>query len=270
MIAEAWDAAGLYQVGSFVGDSWKEWNGRFRDDVRDFVRGDDGSVSPRRGPVSRQPRYLWPRSSAKRNRASTSSPATTASLSTTWSLTTRSTTRRTAKPIATGRTTTAVGTAASRARPTDPAIEELRNRQVKNFLTVTMLSLGMPMIVMGDEVRRTQHGNNNAYCQDNEISWFDWTLLEKHADIRRFVKLLIDRRLLRDIGQRTQRVSLNRWLRGNQGLARRKTRSARLERLLAQPGARLEPSRKRSACSSHLECILGAARLRTADNSKQS
>ena len=72
----------------------------------------------------------------------------------------------------------------------DPAIETLRNRQVKNFLTVTLLSLGMPMILMGDEVRRTQRGNNNAYCQDNEISWFDWTLLEKHADVHRFVTLL--------------------------------------------------------------------------------
>ncbi len=72
----------------------------------------------------------------------------------------------------------------------DPAIEKLRNRQVKNFLTVTLLSLGLPMISMGDEVRRTQQGNNNAYCQDNETSWFDWTLLAKHADVHRFVTLL--------------------------------------------------------------------------------
>ncbi len=76
----------------------------------------------------------------------------------------------------------------------DPAVEKLRNRQVKNFLTVTMMSLGVPMIVMGDEVRRTQNGNNNGYCQDNEISWFDWSLISKHADLLRFVKLLIARR----------------------------------------------------------------------------
>ena len=73
----------------------------------------------------------------------------------------------------------------------DPAIEELRNRQVKNFLTVTLLSLGVPMILMGDEVRRTQGGNNNAYCHDNESNWFDWSLVEKHADVHRFVKLLL-------------------------------------------------------------------------------
>jgi glycogen operon protein len=80
----------------------------------------------------------------------------------------------------------------------DPAIEQLRNRQVKNFLVFTLLSLGTPMLMMGDEVRRTQHGNNNAYCQDNELSWLDWGLLQKHADIRRFVKELIGVRLNRD------------------------------------------------------------------------
>ena len=88
------------------------------------------------------------------------------------------------------------------------AIERLRNRQVKNFLTITLLSLGMPMILMGDEVRRTQQGNNNAYCQDSEISWFDWTLLEKHADVHRFVQLLIARRLLRDIAPETAENNL--------------------------------------------------------------
>src|SRR5262249_40914277 len=78
-----------------------------------------------------------------------------------------------------------------------------------NHLTVTLLSLGVPMILMGDEVRHTQGGNNNAYCQDNEISWFDWTLVKKHADVHRFVTLLIARRLLRDMEHERRRVSLN-------------------------------------------------------------
>jgi glycogen operon protein len=95
----------------------------------------------------------------------------------------------------------------------DPEVEKLRNRQVKNFLTVTMLSLGVPMILMGDEVRRTQLGNNNAYCQDNEISWFDWTLVEKHADVHRFVTLLNARRLLRETEHERRRMSLNQLLR---------------------------------------------------------
>ena len=73
----------------------------------------------------------------------------------------------------------------------DPHIEHLRQRQIKNFFAITLLSLGVPMLLMGDEVRRTQYGNNNAYCQDNEISWFDWSLLERHAEIYRFASELI-------------------------------------------------------------------------------
>src|SRR6185295_6001562 len=75
--------------------------------------------------------------------------------------------------------------------------------------TVTLLSLGVPMILMGDEVRRTQGGNNNAYCQDNEANWFDWTLLKQHADVHRFFKLLSARRLLRGTAHERQRMSLN-------------------------------------------------------------
>src|SRR3954449_2081712 len=95
----------------------------------------------------------------------------------------------------------------------DPAVEALRNRQVKNFLTVTLLSLGTPMILMGDEVRRSQSGNNNAYCQDDETSWLDWTLLERHADVHRFVTLLNARRVLRDVEPERRRVSLERLIR---------------------------------------------------------
>jgi glycogen operon protein len=95
----------------------------------------------------------------------------------------------------------------------DPAIEQLRNRQVKNFFAVTLLALGMPMLLMGDEVRRTQLGNNNAYCQDNEVSWFDWNLTERHPDVLRFVRLLIDRRLRRDVQVEHKRTTLNELIR---------------------------------------------------------
>src|SRR5262249_25442834 len=87
------------------------------------------------------------------------------------------------------------------------------NRQVKNYLTATLLSVGMPMILMGDEVRRTQHGNNNAYCLDDETNWFDWRLVAKHADVHRFVTLLNARRLLRDVEHERQRVSLTQMIR---------------------------------------------------------
>jgi len=91
----------------------------------------------------------------------------------------------------------------------DAAVESLRNRQIKNFLTVTVLSIGVPMIQMGDEFRRTQRGNNNAYCLDNETNWLDWTLLEKHADVHRFVTLLNARRVLADVEHERARISLN-------------------------------------------------------------
>jgi isoamylase len=74
----------------------------------------------------------------------------------------------------------------------DLAVEALRDRQVRNFAAILLLSRGVPMFLWGDEVRRTQNGNNNAYCQDNEISWFDWTLVEKNRDLYRFWKRMIE------------------------------------------------------------------------------
>ena len=115
------------------------------------------------------------RRAAGRSRASTSSPRTTASRCATSSPTTRSTTRRTARTTATARATTARGTAAPKGRPTIPTILALRARQQRNFLATLLLSQGVPMLLGGDEIGRTQRGNNNAYCQDNEISWFDWS-----------------------------------------------------------------------------------------------
>jgi isoamylase len=73
----------------------------------------------------------------------------------------------------------------------DPAIKAFRQRQIKNFAASLLLSQGVPMLLGGDETRRTQQGNNNAYCQDNEISWFDWNLAEEHADVLRFFKRMI-------------------------------------------------------------------------------
>jgi isoamylase len=169
LIAEAWDAAGLYQVGSFLGDHWKEWNGRFRDDIRAFVKSDRGWSSRWRHAFSPAPISTAPTISA-RSRASTSSPVTTALRSTIWFPTTRNTTGTTAKKTVTAPMTIAVGIAASKGRPPILPSSQLRQRQVKNFFAVTLLSLGVPMLLMGDEVRRTQHGNNNGYCQDNDES----------------------------------------------------------------------------------------------------
>ena len=212
MIAEAWDAAGLYQVGSFVGDSWKEWNGRFRDDVRSFFRGDEGSVTRVADRLLGSPAiYGYKEREAEESvNFVTCHDGFTLNDLVSYNVKHNEANGEGNRDGANDNRSWNCGVEG----PTDdPAVENLRNRQIKNLLTCTIFSLGMPMIAMGDEVRRTQRGNNNAYCQDNETSWFDWTLVEKHADVHRFVRLLIERRLLRDVQPEYQRESLNQLLR---------------------------------------------------------
>ncbi len=208
MIAEAWDAAGLYQVGSFVGDSWKEWNGRFRDDIRGFFRSDHGSL--RRF----ADRLLGSHEIYRHKEREAEQSVNFVTCHDGFTL--NDLVSYDQKHNEANGEDNRDGTDDNRSwncgmeGPTnDPEIEGLRNRQVKNFFTVTMLSLGLPMFAMGDEVRRTQHGNNNPYCQDNESNWFDWSLVTKHADVHRFVKLLIARRLLRDTDPERRRKTLS-------------------------------------------------------------
>jgi isoamylase len=208
LIAEAWDAAGLYSVGSFPGDNWREWNGRFRDDVRSFFRGDDNSVVPFADRVLGSPQIYGHK---EREAEASVNFVTCHDGFTLNDLVSYNQKHNEAngegnRDGADDNRSYNFGVEGPSA---DVEVEKLRNRQVKNFLAVTMLALGLPMLSMGDEVRRTQHGNNNAYCQDNEISWFDWTLIAKHADVHRFVGLLNRHRVLRglDLGFRT--LSLN-------------------------------------------------------------
>jgi isoamylase len=213
LIAEAWDAAGLYQVGNFVGDSWREWNGQFRDDVRSFFRGDDGSVGNLADRLLGSPQIY-----GHKEREPEQSVNFVACHD---GFTLNDLVSYNQKHNEPNGENNRDGSNDNRSwnwgieGPTDdPAVEKLRNRQVKNFLTVTMLSLGLPMILMGDEVRRTQRGNNNAYCQDDETSWFDWTLVEKHADVHRFISLLSARRLLLDdVEADVEGLTLNQLLR---------------------------------------------------------
>jgi isoamylase len=212
LIAEAWDAAGLYQVGTFAGDSWLEWNGRFRDDVRSFFRGDEGSVARVADRMLGSPQIY-----GRKERE----PEVSVNFVTCHDgFTLNDLVSYSEKHNEANRESNRDGTDDNRSwncgveGPTGyVAVEALRERQIRNFLTCTMISLGMPMITMGDEVRRTQGGNNNAYCQDEDTSWFDWSLVEKHASLLRFVRLLIQRRLARDMAEGPGEVSLIQLLR---------------------------------------------------------
>lgn len=213
MIAEAWDAAGLYQVGSFVGDSWKEWNDKFRDDVRDFFRGANNSVCRLADRLLGSPGIYGQREREAEESVNFVTCHDGFTLNDVVAYDHKHN-EENGEDNRDGRDDNRSWNCGFEGPTDDPEIERLRNRQIKNFLTVTMLSAGVPMFVMGDEVRRTQRGNNNAYCcQDNATSWFDWKLLSKHADVLRFVKLLIDRRVLRDVEHERRRASLSQFLR---------------------------------------------------------
>ena len=209
MIAEAWDAAGLYQVGSFVGDSWKEWNGRFRDDVRSFFCAEPGSVRRVADRIVGSPEIYGHEEREVEQSVNFITCHDGFTLNDLVSYD-RKHNEANGEDNRDGANDNRSWNCGVEGPSTDPAVEKLRNRQVKNFLTVTLLSLGTPMLLMGDEVRRSQNGNNNAYCQDNEISWLNWNLVNQHADLLRFTSLLISRRLLRDVSAERERKSLSR------------------------------------------------------------
>jgi isoamylase len=190
IIAEAWDAAGAYQVGSFGDRRWAEWNGRYRDDVRRFWRGDAGTLGSfatrlsgssdlyehaGRPPhcsinfitshdgftlndlVSYKEKHNWENGEENRD----------------------------------GENHNNSDNYGHEGPCSRAIVDQLRLRQIKNMLSTLLFSQGVPMLVFGDESRRSQKGNNNAYCQNNEISWFDWSLVEKNADLVRFASTLI-------------------------------------------------------------------------------
>jgi glycogen operon protein len=211
LIAEAWDAAGLYQVGSFVGDTWQEWNGRFRDDVRRFVRGDAGSVSALASRLLGSPDVYG---HEEREAEQSVNFVTCHDGFTLNDLVSYDQKHNEAngEDNRDGSNDNLSWNCGVEGPTSDPAIEALRTRQVKNFFAIQMLAAGTPMLLMGDEVRRTQRGNNNAYCQDSELNWFDWTLVDKHADIHRFVRLLNAFRGRRDVVSEVGKLSLTQTL----------------------------------------------------------
>ena len=186
LIAEAWDAGGLYQVGTFPAyGRWAEWNGKYRDTVRRFLKGDAGQVGEMVQRVMGSPDLYASRGAAasinfvtchdgftlrdlvsythKQNEANGEHNRDGANENDSWNYGVEG--------------------------PTDDAdINALRLRQMKNALAMLLVSQGVPMMLMGDEVGHSRQGNNNAYCHDNELNWFDWTQVEEQRELFRFLQ----------------------------------------------------------------------------------
>ncbi len=185
IIAEAWDAAGAYEVGSFSERRWAEWNGHYRDEIRRFWRGDEGMLGLFASRIC---------GSADIYARSGKGPGASINFVTCHDGFTLNdlVSYRHRHNEANGESNHD-GTEANfsenygaEGETTDAGIEALRKGQIKNFLLTLLISRGVPMLLGGDEIRRTQGGNNNAYCQDNETSWHDWSCLEQHRETFRF------------------------------------------------------------------------------------
>jgi glycogen operon protein len=194
IIAEAWDAGGAYQVGWFPGGRWAEWNDRFRDDVRKYWRADP-----------RETRHLATRLSGSSDLYLRDGRKPFHSINFVTShdgFTLRDLVSYNGKHNEDNGEDNRDGgdnnysyNYGFEGSAADPVLNAIRERQLKNFFATLLVSLGTPMILGGDEIGRTQRGNNNAYCQDNEISWYDWSLLEQNKGLFRFVKEMIAFRL---------------------------------------------------------------------------
>ncbi|ULQ61067.1 glycogen debranching protein GlgX [Brucepastera parasyntrophica] len=190
IIAEAWDAGGAYQVGWFPGGRWAEWNDRFRDEVRMFWRGDSGALHNFATRITGSA-DLYLRDGRKPfhsiNFLSSHDGFTLNDLVTY----NGKHNEENGEENRDGQDRNCSYNYGFEGPSVNPEIEDIRNRQVKNLMLSLLISLGTPMLQMGDEIRRTQGGNNNAYCQDNEISWMNWDFCEKYADVFRFVREVI-------------------------------------------------------------------------------
>jgi glycogen operon protein len=190
IIAEAWDAAGAYQVGSFASQRWAEWNGRYRDDVRRFWRGDPHMIGhfATRLAGSSDLYQAGGRSPYHSINFLTSHDGFTLNDLTSYNNKHNEANGEENRDGDNNNYGCNYGVEGPTWRKD---VARVRLRQIKNMLATLLLSQGVPMVVFGDECRRTQRGNNNAYCQDNDISWFDWRLIRKHHSLRRFVQTLI-------------------------------------------------------------------------------
>ena len=209
LIAEARDEGGLYQVGSFGQDAWKEWNGQFRDDVRSFVKGDPNTLVTLRERITGSLDLYKHGSPGESINFVTCHDGFTLNDLVSYNGKHNEANHELNEDGSPDNFSWNCGVEGP---TTNPDVEPLRIQQIKNVFALTLLSVGTPMLLMGDEVRRTQQGNNNAYCQDNEISWFDWNLCTVNADIVRFVRHMIRTRLDFEHGIEGRRITLEEYL----------------------------------------------------------
>lgn len=190
LIAEAWDAGGAFQVGRFPGRRWAEWNCHFRDDVRRFWRGDPGMTGAFATRLAGSSDLYQHGGESPLNSINfvTSHDGFTLNDLVSYA---RKHNEANGEDNRDGLDENYSDNNGAEGPTDDPHIEAMRLRQIKNLVATLLLSRGVPMLLGGDEFRRTQAGNNNAYCQDNAVSWYDWTRAERNADLVRFVRRLI-------------------------------------------------------------------------------
>ena len=194
IIAEAWDAAGAYQVGSFASSRWAEWNGAYRDNVRRYWRGDLGMTGPMATRLAGSSDLYQPSGRQPYHSINfvTSHDGYTLNDLVSYE---RKHNLANGEENRDGDNNNYSANYGVEGPTRRLPIRRLRRRQAKNFVATLMLSQGVPMLVSGDEALRTQRGNNNAYCQDNALSWFDWRLVERNAEMLRFTQQMIALRL---------------------------------------------------------------------------
>ncbi len=190
LIAEAWDAGGLYQVGDFPGYRWAEWNGRYRDTIRRFVRGDPGLIAEVASRISGSSDLYQRHGRLPVNSINFVTCHDGFTLNDLVSYNKKHNGKN-GEANRDGNDHNLSWNCGQEGESADPRILALRERQAKNFFAILLLSQGVPMLLAGDEVLRTQQGNNNVYCQNNELGWFDWALTEIHVDQLRFLRQLI-------------------------------------------------------------------------------
>jgi glycogen operon protein len=190
LIAEAWDATGLYQVGSFPGYRWAEWNGRYRDVIRRFVRGDQGLASELATRLCGSSDLYEYSGRLPINSVNFVTCHDGFTLLDLFSYNEKHNYAN-GEQNRDGCSNNLSFNYGIEGETQDPNILALRIKQMKNVFAMLLLSQGVPMLLAGDELLNSQYGNNNCYCQDNELSWIDWRITDQNTDMLRFVQLMI-------------------------------------------------------------------------------